>query len=334
MNRAARALRSRPGRIAAFLIGCAAVGGLLGHIGFKEVGRALQQMALAFPACLLLEAAIILFDSLAARSLFGPDRGRLRAVDLARSGLLSYVAMAFMPSGRVFGEATRAAILAERSTSARAAHAAYQMQSAVLVGNSITALVGLIATVQICGWSGYGLAIGVVLLVNLGLGTAMVLMARGGHLGHRVGQWLKSVAHFGAAFDQVALESPPWPLQAIAWIVAGRGLQVAQLVLFFGAASGHYSIGGGLVAEGAHLVGAAAGELIPAQVGAAEANFALYAKAFSTDSAGAVAVALSLHLVVLAWVLVGLVAGLVVPPAESDAPLAKADSEHGAVHTA
>ena len=321
MNRLARALRSRPGRIAAFVVGCAAVGALLSHYGFKEVGIALERMAIAFPAGLLLEGGMIACDALAARSLYGPDRGRLRTVDLARSGVLSYVAMALMPSGRTFGEAARGALLAKRTSSARAAHAAYQMQSAVLVGNSVIALPALVATVAVCGWSGYGLAIAVVLAVNLVLGSAMIVVQRRGQLGARVGKWLSRVQDFGAAFDQVAQESPPWPVQAISWVGVGRVLQVAQLLLFIGAATGHYAISAGLVAEGAQLVGSAAGEMIPAQVGAAEANFAIYAKAFALDSAGAVAVALSRHLCVSAWVLVGLITSLFAPPDETTGAL-------------
>lgn len=326
MNRMARALRSRPGRFLAFAVGCAAVGGLLSHYGAEQVLAALHRMAFVLPIALALEGTIIAFDSLGARSLYGPDRSRLRFRDLARSGLLSYVATALMPSGRVFGEATRATVLASRTTAARAAHAGYQMQCSVLVANSVIGLAALIATIALCGFNGYVIAIAVVLAGNLLLGSTMVLMGRRGRLGRRLGAWLNKVKDFGAAFDEVASESDAWPLQAIGWIVAGRALQACQLMLFIGAVSGHYALGSGLVAEGAHLVGAAAGELIPAQLGAQEGNFAIYASVLAIDSAGAVAVALSLHLCVMTWVLVGLVVSLVAPP-EEPAPVAARPSE-------
>jgi hypothetical protein len=73
----------------------------------------------------------------------------------------------------------------------------------------------------------------------------------------------------------------------------------------------------GLITQGAHEVGAAVGGLIPAQIGAAEVNLAVFAKSIGLDSTGAVAVALDVQLAQLLWVLVGLAVALFTSPAET-----------------
>ncbi|HUB07036.1 MAG TPA: hypothetical protein VMB50_08545, partial [Myxococcales bacterium] len=90
-----------------------------------------------------------------------------------------------------------------------------------------------------------------------------------------------------------------------------------EFTLLVAAVGGALSPVAGLVAEGTHLVGAAVGDLIPAQLGTAEANFAVFAHALSIDAAGAVAIALLAHLAQLVWVMVGLAAILLFKPAET-----------------
>ena len=89
------------------------------------------------------------------------------------------------------------------------------------------------------------------------------------------------------------------------------------MMILVAAVGGKLSILAGLICEGAHEVGAAVGGLIPGQVGAAEVNLAVFAKALSIDSTGAVAVALDVHLAQLVWVLVGLGVALFTGPTET-----------------
>jgi hypothetical protein len=221
-----------------------------------------------------------------------------------------------MPSGRTFAEATRATLLARRSTPARAAFAAYQMQAACLLGNSIVLVFASAAAWWVIGFNGYVLAIVVNLLACIVGGLGMLFGGRLVKLGGLLGRFIPSVLHHGKEFDAFAREAPvPWV--PTLWETAGRLFQTTQLMILVAAVGGRFSVLAGLITQGAHEVGAAVGGLIPAQIGAAEVNLAVFAKSIGLDSTGAVAVALDVQLAQLLWVLVGLAVALFTSPAET-----------------
>jgi hypothetical protein len=225
--------------------------------------------------------------------------------------------MLLMPSGRTFAEATRATLLARRSTPARAAFAAYQMQAACLLGNANVLLLASAAAWWVVGFNGYVLAIVVNLVICIVVGFGMLFGGRLVKLGGLLGRFIPSVSDHGKAFDAHNREQPPVPWVPTLWETAGRLFQTTQLMILVAAVGGRLSVLAGLITQGAHEVGAAVGGLIPAQIGAAEVNLAVFAKAIGIDSTGAVAVALDIQLAQLLWVLVGLAVALFTSPAET-----------------
>ncbi|MHB8417274.1 MAG: lysylphosphatidylglycerol synthase domain-containing protein [Myxococcales bacterium] len=307
-------LRRPWGRAAAAAVGVGFVSAVLWRLGPERVLAALARSAPVFPICLALEGAMLACSLLGLRTLYGRDRSRLSAGTLAYAGLLGYVTMLLVPAGRAFAEVARATVLSRRSTGARAAHAAYQAQAACLFGNAVISAAAFAAALRLVGPRGYSWAIGANSLLAAGLGGGMLLAGRRGGLGGLLGRIVPSAQDFGASFDGLARESSDFPWGAVLWESASRGLQTIQFALMVAAVGGAFSPSSGLVAEGTHLVGAALGDLIPAQLGAAEINFAVFAHVLGIDSAGAVAVALLDHLAQLGWFLVGLGAILAFRP--------------------
>jgi hypothetical protein len=324
----AAALRSKWGRAALVALGVAAVGGVIAHLGPALILSALRRTASVFPLVFLLEACIVACTMLGLRTLYGPDKGKITTWDLTRAGLLGYVAMLLMPSGRTFAEATRAAVLARRSTPARAAFAAYQMQAACLLGNAFILVLGTAAAWWVVGLNRYTLAILANLCGALLVGVAMLFGGRFIKLGGLLGRLFPSIVEQGHEFDAHNRAHPPIPWVPTLWESLSRLFQTVQMMILVAAVGGQLSFLGGLITEGAHEVGATVGGLIPAQLGAAEVNLAFFAKALGVDSAGAVAVALAVHLAQLVWVLVGLAVGLFSGPTKGidEASLRSADA--------
>jgi hypothetical protein len=313
----AAALRSKWGRAALVAVGIAVVAFIIYRLGAERIFEALKRSAAVFPLVFLLEGVIVSCTMLGMRTLYGPDKHKLTAWDLTRAGLIGYVAMLLMPSGRTFAEATRATLLAHRSTPARAAFAAYQMQAACLLGNALILTLGFAAAWWVLGFNGYVGAI----LINLGVciivGLGMLFGSKLVKIGGLLGRFFPKASDHGKAFDVHTREQPAIPWVPTLWEFLGRLFQSVQMMILVSAVGGRLSFLAGLIAEGAHEVGAAVGGLIPAQIGAAEVNLAVFAKALAIDSTGAVAVALDVHLAQLLWVLVGLAVALFTSPAET-----------------
>jgi hypothetical protein len=311
------ALRSKWGRAALVAVGVAVVAYVIYRLGAERIFEALRRSAAVFPLVFLLEGIIVSCTMLGLRTLYGPDRHKITAWDLTRAGLLGYVAMLLMPSGRTFAEATRATLLARRSTPSRAAFAAYQMQAACLLGNALILSLAFAAAWWVLGFNGYVGAI----LANLGVcivvGFGMLYGGRFLKVGGLLGRMFPKTNEHGKAFDVHTREHSVVPWVPTLWELASRLFQTIQMMILVAAVGGRLSFLAGLIAEGAHEVGAAVGGLIPAQIGAAEVNLAVFAKTLAIDSTGAVAVALDVHLAQLLWVLVGLAVALFTRPAET-----------------
>ncbi|HUB10264.1 MAG TPA: hypothetical protein VMB50_24885, partial [Myxococcales bacterium] len=223
-------LRSGWGRTAAVVVGCAFVGGIVWHLGPARVFGVLERSAPVFPVCCVLEGGMLVCAMLGLRSLYGPDRARLSAGSLAYAGLVGYVTMLIAPAGRAFAEVARAALLSRRSTTARAAHAAYQMQAACLLGNAVASVAAFAAALWLVGPKGYAWAIGANLALTGTFGVLMLTAGRRGSLGGLLGRLVPKAQDFGASFDEVARGGGvPWA--AVLWESCGRLLQTLEFTL-------------------------------------------------------------------------------------------------------
>ncbi|HEY3804237.1 MAG TPA: lysylphosphatidylglycerol synthase domain-containing protein [Kofleriaceae bacterium] len=309
--------RSTLGRAIATVVGLGLVALIVRDLGFDVVGHAIERAAAYFPFVVLLEGAILACSTLALRALYGDAGKNVPVSQLARAALVGYAVQGVMPAGRAAAEATRASLLARWVGTARAAAAAGRMQAVVLIANGIVstaATIAVLADGRAPRW--LPIVIGANSVVTLGLGGAILIVARRAKIGSWLGRRVKRLAGFGADLDVALRAEAPVPAAAIAWELLGRVVQVAQnAVLIACLGTGAVSLGLAFCAEGIHLVGAAVGDLIPAQLGATEGNFRLAGSALGLSHASAVSIAVIAHLAQLVWVSVGALVLLLWRPA-------------------
>lgn len=322
------AARSPLGRLVAVAAGMGGVALILHRIGFDVVTGTLAGAASGFPIVLALEAGVIACTMRSLLSLYGEAGRTIPRSQLVRTGLIGYAVMGLVPAGRAVAEVTRASLLARWVGAGRAAAAAGRLQATSLLTNGIISVLAALAALSLVGPSWLVLAIAGNAALCLTLGLGVLFAASRSRVGAWLGRHIPAVRSFGAALDEALEGEPVLPRGAIAWELAGRCFQTAQNGVILVCVGGALSLRGALTSEGIHLVGAAVGDLVPAQIGVQEGNFTLAARALSLPASGAVAIALLAHLSQLTWVLVGSLVPLVWPAlpaplevaAESPAP--------------
>lgn len=302
--------RSTPARIIAATCGLAGVALILHRLGWSRVGAALAGAASYLPIVLALDAIIVICSMLALRSLYGEAGRRVPGSQLVRAGLIGYAINGLLPAGRAVAEVARASLLSRWVGSGTAAAAATRMQAVALVAHGTMSVLATVAAIIAFGWTWLPFAIAVNAVVTLAVGASLLVAASRSRIGAWVGRRF-SAQKFGIELDAALAREPAFPVRAIAWELLGRSIEVVEkavLILCVGGALGFIPA---VCVEGVHLLGAAVGDLIPAQLGVQEGNFTLAAHALGLTAADAVSIALLAHLSQLVWIVVGSVVPLV-----------------------
>jgi len=303
--------RSAPGRAIAALCGLAAVAFILHRLGLSTVGHAIASCAAYFPLVLVFELGILTCSTFSLRALYGDAAYAVPPSQFIRAALIGYAVQGLVPAGRAAAEAARASLLARFVGVGRAGAAAARMQAVLLVANGLIAVICTFATLYVMGATWLPLAVAFNAVLTLGLGSALFLIARHARIGGWLGRRFKRARAFGEEVDAVLERDTTIPVRAIAWEFTGRTIQVVQHGILIYCVAGVFGLLPSLTAEGIHLVGAMVGDLIPAQLGAIEGNFTLASQSLGLSAAGAVSIALIVHLAQLAWVVVGSLVPLV-----------------------
>jgi Lysylphosphatidylglycerol synthase TM region len=319
MSRLKQLIQSRVGRLIVAAAGLSAVLLLIRHSGTTAVWSALSRAAYAVPLLLLLEIGVCGCDMAALRLLYGEERKKIPLSVLIRAALIGYPVMCLVPIGRSVAEVARAALLARHTSVARAAAAATRLQGLLLFANAAISFPCAAVALWVLGPSWLPAAIAGNGLLCAVLGFAVVLAGRRSRIGAWIARRSKRATHFGSAFDDHLRNATPVPPAALALTCGTRVFQVIQHMIMVVAVGGKLSVINGMLAEAVHLVGSAMGDLIPAQLGATEANFTFAAKVLALAPGDAMAIALLLHVVQMFWTGVGSLVPLVWP---ASAPVA------------
>jgi hypothetical protein len=303
--------RSTPVRIAVALCGAAAVALILRGLGWSEVYDKISHAAGYLPIVLALDGTVLACSMLALRSLYGAAGPDVPVSQLVRAGLVGFAVNGLLPAGRAVAEVTRASLLSRWVGSGTAAAAAARMQAVVLVAHGTMSVAATIAAVLAVGWTWLPLAIGLQAILTLAIGVFLLAMATRVHIGAWLGRRVSRARVFGSELDAALARAPAIPTGAIAWELAGRCVEVVQKAVLIACIGGVVGVSPALCVEGLHLVGAAIGDLVPAQLGVQEGNFTLASAALGLPAGGAVVIALLAHVSQLAWVLVGTIVPLV-----------------------
>ena len=280
-------------------------------LGVHAVGHAIEDAAPYMPLVIVLEAGVLACTIGALRSLYGDAGKNIPRSELVRIGLIGYAVMGLVPAGRTAAEIARASLVARWIGAGRAGAVAARIQAVALVANAGISLLAALGTYSVVGATWLTFAVVLNGVVTLALGGSVLFFTKRS----RVGAWLarrsSRVEKFGAELDDAFAREPALPVRAIGWEFAGRLVQLAQNAVLVACVGGVVGLRPALCSEGIHLVGAAVGDLIPAQLGATEGNYTLAASALGLTAAAAVSIALLAHLAQLFWVGVGTLGPLV-----------------------
>lgn len=279
-------------RALAALAAVGIVAALVSYVGGAAMLSALRRVAAWLPLLFALEALVVATNGMALGALLRAAGGAPRR--LWPTVYFGHVFAVLLPAGRLVAEGWKAVRIARDTGAGVAAAGAVSLQAAVLLANAVVALVTGVAVVRRCGYSTPTLAVAVFSVAMIALGAAVALAGRA-----RVGQWLGARMAFareaGPAFDAAYGDASRALGAAVAWECAGRALQLVQIAALRAA----LGVGAGpvdsLASYGLTLAGAAAGDLLPAQLGATDAALTLAATRVGLTAADALALTLSLH---------------------------------------
>ncbi len=284
----------RLARVALFLLGVTAIVLVVRDAGPERVWATLLGAGMFAPLIILLEAAFMSMDVFSLRVLIGRSAEDVPLRVWVRSALVAYAVMILFPGGRAAGEVVRATQLAPHVGGARALAYGARLQAATMLGNTAISVPAAIA----CFWAGGIAAVLPWLVLANGLVTAVIgagvlYVSRRSQVGGWLGRKFQALATHGAHFDAALRDETPF-LPAFLYSALGRAFQTLQYGLILLAVGGTLGLSSALIAQGIHLVGAGAGDLVPNQAGITEGAYWMFAEAlgFASDPAKAVGIAL------------------------------------------
>jgi hypothetical protein len=242
----------------------------------------------------LLEAVCAVGDAAAARVLLGSAARAVTGATWIRATAAAYASTILLPAGRLAGEAARATSLAGCVGAAAAVGACTRLQACALLANATISLACLYVALR-SGVTTLAGAIGLNALACGVLGAALLVVLRSG----RAATWLRGRFAFLADIKSPSRYVAAGRLRTIAaesLCVGGRCVQAMQYGVVVLAVGGVATPATALTAQGIHLVGAAAGDAIPGQLGAIEGSYRVFAAPLGFE--GDLTRALSIPLVV------------------------------------
>lgn len=272
---------------------------LLWNLGDAAVWRRLWSLSSLGPLLILLELGRLGCELLGTRALLTAADARVPTLRLVRGQLLAQTLDVVMPAGRTAAEAAKATVYAQHLGLPQAAAIATALQLAVLVANSCWAIAGYVASLN----APLSNALRVALLGFAAATSALVLGVCVFAASPLARKLLGRVRFVDASLQRFAALLKTAPRQLLIAVFAqllGRSLQATQLVMLSVALGATPSIANAAIMQAVYLVGAASGELVPAQLGTTDAAFVLAAPALGLTQVSAFSASLMLHAVQLA----------------------------------
>lgn len=280
------------------LFGLAAFALLWHQLGSRALLGALRVFGRLWPGLLLLEGARLVCEVVGTRVLLGAAHAHVPWRRLVRGQLLGQALDVVMPAGRTASEAAKAAVYSRAIGVPQAAAIATALQLAVLACNALWVFAGYCVSGRLglpealrVGLLGYALATGLLVV-----GATLFVAAPS------VRRWLSHVQVLYASlerFAQLLVAAPAALCSALVAQLMGRGIQALQLAVAAGAFGVHFSPWQFPLAQSVYLVGAALGDLVPAQVGTTDAALVLAGPALGLTAAAAFSVIVALRAVQL-----------------------------------
>ena len=285
-------LRLRLVQGATLSMGLFAIVLLIRWSGTQDVEQVLITVAPVLVWLALLEAARIGTEVGATRAQLGRTARQVPLGALVKAHFMAHPVNTLAPAGRTACEALKAATLSPHLGRDVAVAMAVRLQAAsLLAGATVSVSCGLAAL----GLADSGILAGSIFLhAAFGAGIGLLLFRGGIHraIARTSPKKTKLAGRVKRALDSL----PRTTGTAIGWHVAGRVLQVGQILILLGAL-GLFDTTKALALLGTMMLGTAAGDLIPGQLGATDSAFALSAPTIGIATADALAFGISLHII-------------------------------------
>ena len=275
------------------------------HVGVARLMVALRATAVVLPFVFLLEGARIVLDAWRTRLLYGRAGRVTRFGRILRTQLAAYPIALLVPAGGAASEAFKAAELSDEAGPDVAAATATINQALVLFAGFLISIPCFVTASLVWGAGGLTVAIGVQAATALGLGLFIQLGTRQAFVGRLLARFSKRAGEAVGSYQTAVVEMRFLPVQPLGAAVASRCAQLVQLAILAWAVGGHISIASAFIALGVQLVGSAAGDMVPAQIGALDASFAIASSSLGVDTARALAIPIVMHVVQLGWAVIG-----------------------------
>lgn len=292
-------------------LGLLAVVLLVRHVGAKRLAETIRDMAPFIAVAFVLEGLRISCDTLRMRLLYKVSGHVIRYFTLLRVQLAAYPIGLLLPAGGAASEAYKVAVFKDVVGAGAATAVATVTSALVLVAGGIISIPCIFAAAYV--WGSHGLTIAVVVqaITAFAVGGAMLGGARYRRLGRFIARVVRRLSKRAAAgiehAQDIIMSSPSVPLPALGAAVLARAIQGLQLAILAFGAGAAVGLIPGLLAFAVQLVGGAAGDLMPAQIGATDGAFALAAEPLGIDLPHALSIAIAMHVVQLGWALIGTV---------------------------
>jgi uncharacterized membrane protein YbhN (UPF0104 family) len=250
------------------------------------------------PTILAFEVAQLLGDVVALRSLLRRQSAKVPPSTWVRSSAIAYAMMILLPAGRAAGEVARATLISQHIGVVAAASASAQLQAAYVFAIAVAsaAAFGVVA-------STFGLHAPLALLLAgnavlmLAIAAGLFEITRGGPLArwfHRTASLLLHPLREREprpASEPATRRALPWR-GAVACSIARAG-QLVQYGVVLSSVGGVGGVRGAFIAHGIHLVGATIGDVVPNQLGIADATYGTFAGALGLSNAPARALSIA-----------------------------------------
>jgi hypothetical protein len=267
---------------------------LLWNLGDAAVWRRLWSLSSLGPLLILLELGRLGCELLGTRALLTAADARVPPLRLVRGQLLAQTLDVVMPAGRTAAEAAKATVYAQYLGLPQAAAIATALQLAVLVANACWAIAGYLGSLH----APLPHALRVTLLGFAAATSCLVLGVCAFAASPAARKLLARIRFVEASLQRFAALLKTAPRQLVIAVFAqllGRGLQATQLVMLSVALGATPGLAHAAIMQAVYLVGAASGELVPAQLGTTDAAFVLAAPALGLTRSAAFSASLMLH---------------------------------------
>ena len=291
----------RPLRALMLLVSLACLAGfafMFFQLDLAAVSGMLRSLQRIWPWILLLELARVACELLTTRSLLGSATAKLPFSRLLRGQLLGQACDVLMPLGRTSAETAKAVLYSSYVGTPVASAVATTMQLAVLAANCSWVVASYLPSRSLGVSSTVRAGLITYAILTSSLVLAVLLFAAAPWLRRASARW--PVLH--ASLDRLAqllLSTPRALCFAVLSQLLGRLVQASQLALIAGTLGAQIAPAHVWTLEAVYMVGAALGELVPAQLGAADAALVVAAPALGLSAVAAFSAILGLRAVQL-----------------------------------